>query len=97
MSVDSESEMRVSSYVANCLADERLPVVDVGDYLTGDVEARERLAVDLRAIQESLGFYCIVNHGVPQALIDRSLFPVRLRCGGRRRSSSSDSATFARI
>src|SRR3546814_16500789 len=24
------------------------------------------------SIQESLGFYCIVNHGVPQALIDDS-------------------------
>jgi isopenicillin N synthase-like dioxygenase len=72
MSVDSISEPRVSSYVAACLADEKLPVIDVGDYLAGDDAARERLAVDLRAIQESLGFYCIVNHGVPQDLIDRS-------------------------
>ena len=30
------------------------------------------MAVDLRAIQESLGFYVIVNHGVPQELIDRA-------------------------
>lgn len=72
MSVAAEVEPTVSPDIARCIAEEEIPIVDVGAYLAGDIEAREQLAVDLRAIQESLGFYVIVNHGVPQELIDRS-------------------------
>jgi isopenicillin N synthase-like dioxygenase len=72
MSVAAEVEPTVSPDIARCIAAEEIPIVDVGVYLAGDIEAREQLAVDLRAIQESLGFYVIVNHGVPQELIDRS-------------------------
>lgn len=72
MSVAVESDLRVSSYIAECLAEERIPVIDVGEYMSGDVGALEQFATDLRAIQESLGFYCIVNHGVDQDLVDRS-------------------------
>ncbi len=72
MSVAAEIEASVTSDVARCIAEEEIPIVDVGAYLSGDIEAREQLAVDLRAIQETLGFYVIVNHGVPQDLIDRS-------------------------
>ena len=72
MSVAADSELGVSPDVAQCIAEERIPIVDVGDYLSGDPAALEQFATDLRAIQESLGFYCIVNHGVPQDLIDRS-------------------------
>jgi isopenicillin N synthase-like dioxygenase len=72
MSVAINSELQVSSDIAQCIAEERIPVIDVGDFLSGDVGALEQFAVDLRAIQESLGFYCIVNHGVDQGLIDDS-------------------------
>ena len=72
MSVASKLGPSISDHVARCLADERIPVIDVGDYMLGDVVALEQFAVDLRAIQESLGFYCIINHGVDQELIDRS-------------------------
>ena len=72
MPVEFESEPKVSDYVAQCLVEERLPIIDIGDYLSGDPAAREQFATDLRAIQEDLGFYCIVNHGVDQDLIDRS-------------------------
>mgnify|MGYP001183054677 CR=1 FL=1 len=70
MSVAAEIESVVSPEIARCIAEEEIPIVDVGAYLAGDIDAREQLAVDLRAIQESLGFYVIVNHGVPQNLID---------------------------
>ena len=59
-------------YVSRCIREEEIPVIDVGKYLSGDIEAREQFAVDLRAIQESLGFFVIVNHGVEQSLIDHS-------------------------
>ena len=70
MSVAEESGLSVSSNVAQCLVDERIPVIDISGYLSGDPQAVEQFAVDLRAIQEGLGFFCIVNHGVDQSLID---------------------------
>ena len=72
MSVALETDFKIAPYIARCIADEEIPIVDVGDYLNGDIKAREQLAVDLRAIQESLGFFVIVNHGVSQDLIDSS-------------------------
>ena len=72
MAVTSESLVSVTEKVMRCIAEEEIPIVDVGDYLNGDIKAREQLAVDLRAIQESLGFFVIVNHGVSQDLIDSS-------------------------
>ncbi|MBS29216.1 MAG: dioxygenase [Alphaproteobacteria bacterium] len=72
MSVAAESELQISPYIAECIAEEKIPVVDVGPFLAGDADALEQFATELRAIQESLGFYCIVNHGVDQDLIDRS-------------------------
>ena len=49
MSVAFESEPKVSDYVAQCLVEERLPIIDIGDYLSGDPAAREQFATDLRA------------------------------------------------
>jgi isopenicillin N synthase-like dioxygenase len=72
MSVAAEIDPTVTPDIARCIVEEEIPIVDVGAFLAGDIAAREQLAVDLRAIQESLGFYVIVNHGVPQELIDRS-------------------------
>ena len=72
MTIAVDIEPKVSNEISRCIRDEEIPVIDVGNYLNGDIEAREQLAIDLRAIQESLGFYVIVNHGVEQSLIDRS-------------------------
>jgi len=72
MSVALNTDLNITPYVARCIADEKIPILDVGSYLDGNIEAREQLAIDLREIQESLGFYVIVNHGVSQDLIDSS-------------------------
>ena len=66
MVVTSESFVSVTEEVMRSIADEEIPIVDIGGYLNGDLQAREQLAIDLRAIQESLGFFVIVNHGVSQ-------------------------------
>ncbi len=42
-----------------------IPTLDLSPYLSGDVESRERLAEKLRRVQEKIGFYAAVNHGVP--------------------------------
>ena len=49
-----------------------LPILDVGPYLAGQPGALEQLAADVKMIQENLGFFAIVNHGIAQELIDES-------------------------
>ena len=49
----------------------RIPVIDLGPYRAGAGGALARAAEELRAASESIGFYFIANHGVPQALVDR--------------------------
>mgnify|MGYP000258507602 CR=1 FL=1 len=49
-----------------------IPTLDLGPYFSGDTSARERLARDLRDVQESIGFYVVVNHGVPSEPIARA-------------------------
>jgi isopenicillin N synthase-like dioxygenase len=72
VSVSLETDFNIAPYIVRCIDEEEIPIVDVGGYLNGDLGAREQLAIDLRAIQESLGFFIIVNHGVSQDLIDSS-------------------------
>lgn len=47
-----------------------IPVLDLGPWRAGAAGARERLAAELRHAQENVGFFVIVNHGVPQSRID---------------------------
>jgi len=42
-----------------------LPVFDVGDVIAGDPDAPAALAESWRGVWETLGFMCVVNHGVP--------------------------------
>src|SRR6185503_10837898 len=46
-----------------------IPIVDLGPYLAGEPGALERTARELRFALTEIGFYFIVNHGVPEALI----------------------------
>ncbi len=52
------------------MAEETIPILDLGAYLAGEVGAAHRLAEQLRWASENIGFYFIQNHGVDQALID---------------------------
>ena len=54
-----------------------IPTLDLGPYLAGSTEARDALAAELRRIQENIGFYVVVNHGVPQAPINRGYDALR--------------------
>jgi isopenicillin N synthase-like dioxygenase len=54
------------------VADKTIPILDLGPYLAGEPGADRRLAEELRQACEQIGFYFIVNHGVPQSLIDRA-------------------------
>lgn len=59
------------------VSDTVIPVLDLGPYLTGVPSARERLAGELRQALEEVGFFLLVNHGVPQAVIDQTFTETR--------------------
>ena len=46
-----------------------LPVIDLGPYLAGEPGALDRAAAELHHALTEIGFYSIVNHGVPSALL----------------------------
>jgi isopenicillin N synthase-like dioxygenase len=47
-----------------------IPVIDLAPFLAGAREAGDVVRV-IRAACEEIGFFCIVGHGVPDALVDR--------------------------
>lgn len=49
---------------------DRIPVLDIGPYLAGERGAREGLSRDIAQTAADTGFLVIVNHGIPQSLID---------------------------
>jgi isopenicillin N synthase-like dioxygenase len=65
--------MVASSQQQGCINDNAaIPVLDLAPYLSGVPGALESTAVALRAALEGIGFFLIVNHGVPQELIDQT-------------------------
>jgi len=51
------------------MATETIPVIDLGPYLAGEPGALDRAAKELRHALTEIGFYFIVNHGVPRQQI----------------------------
>src|ERR1700728_3266113 len=49
----------------------KIPVIDYGPYFAGEPGALRRLAEDVRYACENIGFLYVLNHGVPQEIIDR--------------------------
>lgn len=48
-----------------------IPIIDLGPYLAGERDAVRRAAVALRHALEEVGFYYVVNHPIPPALVTR--------------------------
>ena len=46
-----------------------LPTLDVGPALTGDAQAIKDLSKEWREVWQTLGFMCIINHGISDELI----------------------------
>lgn len=61
-----------TAYVHHDVVLDEIPVLDLGPYFAGEAGAREKLAGELRHAQENIGFYYIINHGVPRSLVDHS-------------------------
>ncbi|HHP7244519.1 MAG TPA: isopenicillin N synthase family dioxygenase [Elainellaceae cyanobacterium] len=49
-----------------------IPVIDIRHYYVGSQTDKERVAEQINQACESIGFFCITGHSVPQALIDEA-------------------------
>lgn len=49
---------------------EEIPVLDIAPFLAGEPGARERIGAKLREISETVGFFYLIGHRVPQSQID---------------------------
>ena len=58
-------------------APEIIPVLDLAPLLRGDPAATALLGAQLRDAFENVGFYFIINHGIPQTLIDATFDAAR--------------------
>jgi isopenicillin N synthase-like dioxygenase len=54
-----------------------IPVLDLASVLAGRPRALEAAAAEMRSALESIGFFVLVDHGVPQSLIDRTFGEAR--------------------
>jgi isopenicillin N synthase-like dioxygenase len=54
-----------------------IPVIDLGAYLAGVPGSREAVAGKVRSALESIGFFIVVDHGVPRDLIERTFAEAR--------------------
>ena len=54
-----------------------IPVIDYGPYFAGERGALEPLAGAVREACETVGFFYIRNHGVPEALVERAFAAAR--------------------
>jgi len=51
---------------------EEIPVLDMSAYLAGAPGAAERLAEELRHVTETIGFFYLAGHGIPEELIAKT-------------------------
>ena len=58
-------------------APEAIPVLDLSPLLRGDPGAAAALGAELRDAFENVGFYFVVNHGIPQSLINATFDAAR--------------------
>ena len=57
---------------------QEIPIIDLGPFFDGVPGAAEKTADRLRWVQEEVGFYYLINHGISADLIKNSLEQVRL-------------------
>ncbi|HZV09726.1 MAG TPA: 2-oxoglutarate and iron-dependent oxygenase domain-containing protein, partial [Novosphingobium sp.] len=62
----STTELRYDS--ADTLLADEIPVIDLAPFLHGDAAARAGVAAAIAAACERIGFFYVINHGVPEGL-----------------------------
>ena len=68
------SDIQIFDYqsVSKTDAFEEIPILDIGPYLANEPNSARKLADNIRFIQETIGFYVIVNHGIPAKIINQA-------------------------
>jgi isopenicillin N synthase-like dioxygenase len=56
---------------------EEIPILDIAPYLAGEKGGRESVARQLGKITETVGFFYLKGHGIPQELVDRLFVETR--------------------
>ena len=51
------------------MPDPALPIIDMATYRAGDADAKARLIAEIADESRRLGFFYLINHGVPEALL----------------------------
>lgn len=64
---DKEEEIRLMDYPDS---QEEIPTVDLSPYLKGEPGGRERVAAQLKKVTETIGFFYLKGHGIPEGLIE---------------------------
>ncbi len=59
------------------MSTETIPIIDLGPFLAGEEDALDRAARELRFALTEIGFYFIVNHGVPREKIQAAFEQVK--------------------
>ena len=78
--MESVSEVRIdprAQHAVPASLDEAIPILDLGPYLAGEADALPPLAMALREACEQVGFYFVINHGIPRALVERTFEQAR--------------------
>jgi isopenicillin N synthase-like dioxygenase len=74
-SYDVRGEMRDDEEAIRLMdhpdSDEEIPTLDLAPYLNGRPGSLEAAAAQLRDISQTVGFFYLKGHGIPQSLIDR--------------------------
>jgi len=62
----TDAELRYAS--ADILAADAIPVIDFGRFIKGDAAMRADVAAQIATACERVGFFYVINHGVPEPL-----------------------------
>lgn len=62
----------ISSAPPRVATSEEIPVIDLSDMSSEDVEARLSIASKIKAAAEHIGFFYIKNHGVDEKVIENA-------------------------
>ncbi len=65
--LSEEEEVRLMDYPDST---EEIPTLDIAPYLKSEKGGRERVAAQLKEITETVGFFYLKGHGIPQSQID---------------------------
>ena len=57
---------------AGTLAEDDIPILDLGPYFANENGALDRLGRDLYRASTEVGFYYLKNHDIPQSLVDQT-------------------------